>query len=385
MPQRVAITLVRWSLVTCCLAAASASTADARNPAAKRRAAWHSAAEHELALTQTANTLERGRAALERERKSLDWASELLEQRGRESLRKLDAYAQDQVEREVQAGLRARELYKLSRGGGMLELMFEEGSNGRLAPAERAARAQTLRGLIDHDLELLRVHTDAKTHAADELLTATRELNALAVLDSVARMQAEAIASTGAKLKPEIAAVHGQRKKLQNQVRRRRSRADRKLLKAVARERRDLVRHRGLDLLEDDGLVRPVRGRVVGRYGEYRDRLLKVPMHRNGVELAADENDEVRAIATGEVAMVGALPGFERVVVIDHGGGYLSLTARLLSVDVREGDTIEGGDVLGRVGAKAVDDGLGPTVYLEIRHGQRPIDPARYLKRRRRR
>ncbi|MCA9681831.1 MAG: peptidoglycan DD-metalloendopeptidase family protein, partial [Myxococcales bacterium] len=66
--------------------------------------------------------------------------------------------------------------------------------------------------------------------------------------------------------------------------------------------------------------------------------------------------------------------------VVDHGGGYLSLTARLLSVAVEEGQEIEAGTVLGRVGPKAVDDGLGTTVYVEVRHGSRPIDPAPYLR-----
>ena len=80
------------------------------------------------------------------------------------------------------------------------------------------------------------------------------------------------------------------------------------------------------------------------------------------------------------VAFVGALPGFERVVVIEHGGGYLSLTARLLGVAVEEGQELDAGALLGRAGAKAIDDGLGTTVYVELRHGQRPIDPQPWLK-----
>ena len=61
---------------------------------------------------------------------------------------------------------------------------------------------------------------------------------------------------------------------------------------------------------------------------------LNLEMHRNGVELHASHRDRVRAIAPGKVAMVGELPGFDEVVVIDHGGGYLSLTGRLLAVQV---------------------------------------------------
>jgi septal ring factor EnvC (AmiA/AmiB activator) len=372
---------VLQSLVVCALGLSLAGVAEARKPLSERRAELRKAAERELGLTETANALERGRAALERERESNDWASELLEQRAQDSLRKLGIYTEHRAEREAQVTVRARELYKLARGGGMLELMFEDGADGRLTANQRIARGKIMRRVIDRDLELLRVHTEAETRAADELLNATRELDALLVLDSVSRMQADALALTGAQLDPELAEAYEQRRKLQK--RGRKGRAERQLLRAVERERKNLQRHRGLDLLEEDALVRPVDGRVVGGFGEYRDRVLKVPMTRNGVELAAEPDDAVRAIAPGEVVLVGALPGFERVVVIDHGGGYLSLTARLLSVVVNEGDEVEAGSVLGRVGAKAVDDGLGTTVYLEIRHGQRPIDPKAYLRSRR--
>jgi murein hydrolase activator len=351
--------------------------AEARQP--KRDPdALRDAAERELALTETANALERGRAALARERESLDWASELLERRSRESTRKLLVYSAQRSEQEAQTSVRAHKLYKLARGGGMLELMFEDGADGRLTPAQRANRGRTLRRVLEHDLELLRVHAQAETRAADELLTATRELTALMMIDAVGRMETDAILVAGAALDPALADAHSERRSLQK--RGQAGRHDRQLLRALERERRNLVRHRGLDLLEDGALVRPVRGGIVGGFGEYEDRLLKVPMVRNGVELAAKPNDPVVAIAPGEVVLVGALPGFERVVVIDHGGGYLSLTARLLSVTVQEGDTIEAGALLGRVGAKAVGDGLGTTAYLEIRHGQRPIDPDPFLR-----
>jgi septal ring factor EnvC (AmiA/AmiB activator) len=185
---------------------------------------------------------------------------------------------------------------------------------------------------------------------------------------------------TSTALDSELHTVHERRKALQKRLRGRSKVADRKLLYALAHERRDLLRARGLDLLEEEALVRPVDGRVIGRFGTYDDPLLDVPMHRNGVELEAEPNDQVLALAPGEVVLVGALPGFERIVVIDHGGGYLSLTARLLAIDVEQGQEIEAGTVLGRVGPKAVPDGLGTSVYVEVRHGQRPIDPRPYLR-----
>ncbi|PRQ03016.1 Murein hydrolase activator EnvC precursor [Enhygromyxa salina] len=357
--------------------------AQARKP--DRDESLRSVAERELALTEAANAIARGQAALERERESIDWAGELLARRGRESLRKLDIYRGHRVERETMGQVRARKLYKLARGGGLLELMFEDGSDGRLTPQQRVVRGRSVRRLVDHDLELLRVHGEAEKKARDELLAATRELSVLAALDSVSRLQAEALDLTRAQVDPALRAAHRRRGTLQRRLGSQAKREDRQLLAEIGRERRDLVRHRGLDLLDPHTLVRPVPGRVVGRFGAYEDRLLDVPMHRNGVEFAAKPNDRVRAIGPGEVVLVGALPGFERVVVIDHGGGYLSLTARLLTITVSEGEEVEAGTVLGRVGPKAVPDGLGTTAYVEVRHGQRPIDPAPYLGSRRHR
>jgi murein DD-endopeptidase MepM/ murein hydrolase activator NlpD len=355
--------------------------AHARKPTREqRRVALREAATHELELTTTANAIARGQAALERERESIDWTTDLLARRGREGLRKLDAYRERRVDREALGEVRARELYKLARGGGMLELMFEDGSDGHVTPQQRRARATSVRRLIDRDLEILKVHSDAEANARDELLTATRELRVVAALESIARVQSDALALTSTALDDELHSVHDRRKALQKRLRGRSKAADRKLLYALAHERRDLLRARGLDLLEEDTLVRPVDGRVVGRFGNYDDPLLDVPMHRNGVELSAEPNDQVLALAPGEVVLVGALPGFERIVVIDHGGGYLSLTARLLTIGVEQGQQIEAGTVLGRVGPKAVPDGLGTTVYVEIRHGQRPIDPRPYLR-----
>lgn len=373
--------------ITVGLAVGLARESRAGNPGiSKRRAAQietreqlREAAERELGLTSSATGLERGKIVLERERESLSWAASLLGQRSGESLRELDVYRGERVERQRLAEIRARKLYKLSRGG-MLEQVFETGADGRSTPDQRIARGRTLRFLIDHDLDKLRVHSDAEASARAKLLGATRERSAMAALESVAALQTHALAATDAQLHPTLAAVHGERTRLEALVGGDLGPDERRVLHSLADERRELERHKGLDLLEPGALARPVIGHVVGKFGDYQDPLLAVPMHRNGVELRSKPNDKVFALAPGRVAFVGALPGFERVVVIEHGGGYLSLTARMLAVAVEEGQELEAGALIGRAGAKAVDDGLGTTVYVELRHGQRPIDPEPWLK-----
>lgn len=339
---------------------------------------YRRALKAELEVLSQAVEIERGVEGLRKERESLEFAQTMLEHHGRESLRRLDSYGQASEARDQLTRRRARALYKLSRGG-MLRLAFEPQQNGE-DPSARILRGRTIRQLVRHDLRELEVHRRAEDRASAELLTASREITAVSSLHMVHAMQDAALRAAGDELIPEV-----------QSTRRHRRHADvdadlgtyeRRLLREIAQGRRALAYGRGLDLLDPRSLTRPVPGRVVGRFGDYEDPILRLDMHRNGVELRAGRRDHVRAIAPGEVAMVGELPGYDHVVVVDHGGGYLSLTGRLLGVRVAEGDTVEQGQILGAPAPKAIDDGLGRTVYLELRHGERPIDPLTYLGRR---
>ena len=328
----------------------------------------------ELGLTSSLVKMERGLVALERAEESATYAASVLEHGGKESLRRLESYRVSRSAREGQTRRRARALYKLARGG-MLRIAFEDPRDGDTA--RRIAKGRTVRWLVRHDLRELSVHRRAEDRARAELLAAARELQALGTVTMMMDLQRQALGGVVSRLEPEVEAAHRERRR----VARRSSagRQERELMALIARERRSL-RGEGLDLLERRALVRPVRGGIVGRFGTYEDRILRVPMVRNGIELRARARSRVRAVAAGEVAFVGELPGFGQVVVVDHGGGYLTLTGRLLRTDVAPGDAVEPGTVVGTVAPSAVDNGLGDTVYLELRHGDRPVDPSPYLR-----
>lgn len=334
------------------------------------------ALERELATVRTARDVMRAQGALEREHESLAWARSVLEHRGRESLRRLDAYRVSHRAREHQARSRARAMYKLARGG-MLRLYFEDVGASDGTTAQRVGRGRTIRWLVRHDLRELSVHVRSEDRARDELLTATRELAAISSLSMMHDMERRALERAHRDITPAMESTRAERRKIQRAHTP--GAAERKLLGALVRNRSLLVKERGLDLLEPGALRRPVSGGIAGHFGTYQDPVLRLPMERNGLELGAGRRERVRAVAAGTVALVGSLPGFDDVVVIDHGRGYLSLTARLQGIVVEEGQELERGTVLGRVAPKGVDDGLGRTVYLELRHGERPIDPAPYL------
>ena len=337
--------------------------------------------ETQLALTRAAAELGTASASLQRERETLSYAETLLQHRGKESLRRLSSYRAARGAREDQARKRARVLYKLARGG-LPRLYFDKLSAAAEGDksADRITRGRNVRWLVRHDLRELEVHRRAESGANAELLAASREFAAISALRMMQGMQAQATEAFEEGLTPQLLATVAANKrrakkgKLSSEAQR--------SWKHAQREFQALKRERGFDLLEARSLPRPVPGRIVGRFGKHVDRDLRIEFERKGIELEARAGRSVHSIAEGRVAFVGALPGFDQVVVIDHGGGYLTLTGRLLDLSVSEGDTVESGQPIGRVAPAEPGRALGSTTYLELRHGERPIDPTPYLRRR---
>lgn len=327
------------------------------------------ALEAELGLSRQAVALEQAVIALEREQDGAEHGASVLEHAGRESLRQLEAYREARGARERLVRQRARALVKVARGG-IARIVLEDLGDERPG-AERLARGRDLRWLVRHDLRELAAYQRAERRALAERLQAERQLQALSVLATVHDVQGGLLAVARTATVPALERATSTRQRLS--VGTPAGLEDRRRLEALRESEAELraLRREGAD----GALLRPVQGATVGRFGAYTDPILRLPMVRNGVELAARRDEEVRAPAAGRVVMVAELPGFEQVVVIDHGAQQLSMLGRLWKLTVAEGDDVDAGQAIGRVAPKALDDGLGTTAYLELRHGDRPVDP----------
>lgn len=133
------------------------------------------------------------------------------------------------------------------------------------------------------------------------------------------------------------------------------------------------------DALWEAEFQAPLEGRVVGEFGQ---PLVAGPLApsfpRPGFLIQpSDSEASVRAANTGIVALVEELPIRGRTVVIEHGGGVISVYAHLASVDVEVGDNVEKGQAIGSVGQTgAIDDHL---LRWEIHVAGIPSDPRAWL------
>lgn len=118
----------------------------------------------------------------------------------------------------------------------------------------------------------------------------------------------------------------------------------------------------------------PVKGKLLASFGQLRSG---GPLKWQGMVIGADRGTQVRAPFQGRVVYADWLPGLGLLIVLDHGGGYMSLYGHNEQLYRKVGDRVTAGDVLGAVGDAA---GLGqPGLYLEVRQGRRVIDPATWL------
>ncbi len=114
----------------------------------------------------------------------------------------------------------------------------------------------------------------------------------------------------------------------------------------------------------------PVDGRLLARFGSPRD---DGRLKWDGVLIGAAAGTRVRAIHDGRVVFADWLRGAGLLVIIDHGGGYLSLYGHNQSLLKAAGDLVKAGEAIANVGSSGGRD--SPALYFAIRQKGQPSDP----------
>jgi murein DD-endopeptidase MepM/ murein hydrolase activator NlpD len=123
------------------------------------------------------------------------------------------------------------------------------------------------------------------------------------------------------------------------------------------------------------GFAWPVAGRLSGVYGSQRILNGEPRAPHLGVDIAAPEGVEVRAPAAGTVVFARPELFFTgNTLVLDHGHGLTSLYAHLSAFAVREGERVEKGAAIGRVGATG--RATGPNLHWGVSLFEVRLDPA---------
>ncbi len=117
----------------------------------------------------------------------------------------------------------------------------------------------------------------------------------------------------------------------------------------------------------------PLTGRLLQRFGPAGGGRVN-----SGIKIAAPLGTPVRAAAGGVVSYAGnEVPLLGGLVLIDHGGGWVSAYGHLDRVAVRPGEHIAADAIIATSGESG--QAREPELHFELRHNRQPVDPLREL------
>ncbi len=113
-------------------------------------------------------------------------------------------------------------------------------------------------------------------------------------------------------------------------------------------------------------------------FGVRSDPFTGSPALHTGLDLHGDQGDPVRASADGTVTAAGWSGGYGRVVDIDHGNGVSTRYAHLSAIEVRVGQSVKAGQLIGKIGSSGRS--TGPHLHYETRIRGEAVDPHKFLR-----
>ena len=123
--------------------------------------------------------------------------------------------------------------------------------------------------------------------------------------------------------------------------------------------------------------IMPARGRISSEYGYRQHPMGGGRTFHRGIDIAAPMGSPVRATTDGIVSYVGKRPKAGNMIYVRHSSRYQSRYFHLSKFEVKRGQRVKQGDIIGRVGSTGVS--TGPHLHFELLRGTTTLDPLKYL------
>ncbi len=142
----------------------------------------------------------------------------------------------------------------------------------------------------------------------------------------------------------------------------------------------DLAKNKA-DMLASIPAIMPVSNKDLTRtasgFGWRIHPIYKIKKMHEGMDFTAPTGTEIYATGDGVVEVArNSLRGYGKRIVINHGYGYKTRYAHLQSFDVRRGQKVKRGDVIGYVGSSGLS--TAPHLHYEVEKDGKKVNPVHY-------
>jgi murein DD-endopeptidase MepM/ murein hydrolase activator NlpD len=122
----------------------------------------------------------------------------------------------------------------------------------------------------------------------------------------------------------------------------------------------------------------PVHGHITSSFGLRRSPWGGGPEHHPGIDIRSPSGTPVRSPGAARVAAVSSHGSYGKNVTLDHGNGVRSRYAHLNKLEVKIGEHVERGQVIGLVGSTGRS--TGPHLHYEVMVQGKKVDPQGFLR-----
>ena len=125
------------------------------------------------------------------------------------------------------------------------------------------------------------------------------------------------------------------------------------------------------------GMIWPISGPITSEFGWRTHPIFGNARFHSGLDIGGDYGMPIHAAQGGVVIEAGWIGGYGNTVMIDHGGGIVTLYGHNESLAVGVGQSVNQGDVIAYCGSTG--NSTGPHCHFEVRLGGEPVSPWDYL------
>ena len=261
-----------------------------------------------------------------------------------------------------------------------LRVMYKNGSVGYLEVllssedmSDFLSRKNMIQAIADHDVDLIKYMKEQR----DIIDKKKTEL----------RAQRASVQATKSKLeerKADLARATRAKEDLMKALNRDLKKAEEeydKLNKLAKDIESEIVRRQRVDGPYSGGTMGwPVPGhtRISSPFGYRIHPIFKTRKFHTGIDIPAPSGTTVVAASDGTVIYSGTLGGYGKTIMIDHGGGIVTLYAHNSSLSVSEGTKVSRGGTIAKVGSTGYS--TGPHSHFEVRENGSYANPISWLR-----